>query len=86
MSQNEPLPVVQKGKPLIFKRLKEEDNELDLSLSIPEIYDRIRMVDSKEYNKAFIKVGNYKIEFSKAKKYKDEIFAEIKIIKKEKKD
>ena len=44
------------------------------------------MVDSKEYNKAFIKVGNYKIEFSKAKKYKDEIFAEIKIIKKEKKD
>ncbi len=82
MSHAKPSPVVQKGKPFIFRRLQEKDNELDFNLTLKEIFDRIRMVDSSEYDKAFIKLGNYKIEFSKAKKYKDEILAEIKIIKK----
>ena len=81
MSQAEPSPVAQKGKPFIFNRLKEKDNELDFNLSIEEIYNRIRMVDSSEYNKSFIKLGNYKIEFSKARQHNDQIFAEIKIIK-----
>ena len=81
MSQTEPSPVAQEGKPFIFNRLKEEDNELDFNLSLEEIYNRIRMVDSSEYNKSFIKLGNYKIEFSKAIQHNDQIFAEIKIIK-----
>ena len=84
MCENEPLPSKQKGNSYVFKRLKEEDNKLDFNLSIKEIYDRIRMVDSNEYNKAYIELGNYKIEFSKAKKTADKLIAQIKIIKSKK--
>ena len=84
MCENEPLPSKQKGNAYVFKRLKEEDNKLDFNLSIREIYDRIRMVDSNEYNKAYIELGNYKIEFSKAKRKADKLIAQINIIKSKK--
>ena len=42
------------------------------------------MVDSNEYNKAFIELGNYKIEFSKAKRTADKLIAQINIIKSKK--
>ena len=84
MCENEPLPSKQKGNSYLFKRLKEEDNKLDFNLSIKEIYDRIRMVDSNEYNKAYIELGNYKIEFSKAKRTADKLIAQINIIKSKK--
>ena len=78
------MPSKQKGNSYVFKRLKEEDNKIDFNLSIKEIYDRIRMVDSNEYNKAYINLGNYKIQFSKAKITADKLIAQIKIIKSKK--
>ena len=63
---NSPKPFEQNGKVISFKRLSVKDNELKGNLSKNDIYDRIRMVDGKDYPKAYINFGEYRIEFSNA--------------------
>merc|ERR1711991_645321 len=60
-------PKEQNGDPYVFKRLSEEDNEITSNLKLEEIYDKIRMLDHPSYPKAYIKLGNFKIELSNAK-------------------
>ena len=62
--KNDPRPKKQKGNVVNFIRLKNKNNKLLNKYTIEELYDRIRMVDSKDYQKAYINFGNYKIEFS----------------------
>lgn len=65
--ENNPSAVPQRGEPHIFKRLTIEDNRIPMGLELGAIYDRIRMVDHKDYPNAFITYDNIKIEFSNAK-------------------
>jgi methionyl-tRNA formyltransferase len=63
---------------VIFKRNK--DNTIDFTKSIESIYDKIRMLDSDDYPTAYLNVGDYKLEFSRAKFNGKEIISDVKIL------
>lgn len=67
-----PAPKPQIGEILEFKRRKPEDSNFEKTdfETLESIYDFIRMVDGEGYPKAFIKKGNFKLEFSEVN-YKD---------------
>ena len=77
--KNNPKPSIQIGKIHHFKRLSIKDNELLMDMSLDDIYDRIRMVDSDDYDKAFIIFGKYKIEFKNAILDQNQIISDVKI-------
>lgn len=78
---NNPKPVEQKGQVVSFKRLKNSDNKLLNTFSLKEIYNRIRMVDGEDYQKAYLLFGSYKIEFSESSLVKGELHARVKLFK-----
>ena len=80
--ENNPEPVKQEGNSYTFKRLTHDDNELESSLSLKEIYDRIRMVDGDCYQNSYINFGEYKIEFKHAEINNNEILAKVRLFKK----
>ena len=57
----------QNGKIKIFKRLTKKDIEIKKTDSLKKIYDKIRMVDNEDYQKAFFKFGKFKISFQNIK-------------------
>ena len=66
----------QSGNIKIFKRRLEQENVLPFDKkNLGSVYDFIRMLDSPEYPKAFIEVGNFRVEFSSAKLHQDSIEA-----------
>ena len=69
-----------KGKVVFFNRIKNE-SEIKNEKNILAIYNKIRMLDSKEYPKAFIKVKKYKLYFFKAKFKKNSVLCNAKIVK-----
>jgi len=79
--RSNPMPSPQKGDVLAFRRLSYADNELLEAYSIKELYDRIRMVDGEGYQRAYIKFGDYKIEFSDSQILNNELLAKIRIYK-----
>ena len=78
--ETNPKPKPQKGKVVNFFRRKEEDGNWSSAESLDKIYDYIRMMDAKGYPSSFIRIGNYKLEFSNASRRKDSIKAMVKII------
>ena len=76
MMEQCPVPKKQVGEPVYFKRLNREDNALKTDNNLIEIYDKIRMVDGLNYPKAFMLLGNHRVEFSKAKVVGDTIVAQ----------
>ena len=74
-----PQPVAQKGKVVKFTRRKPEDGNLSGAVSLDEVYNYIRMLDAEGYPPAFIRFGDYKLEFSKATHKMDSIKAEVRL-------
>lgn len=70
---NDLVPTEQDGEVVNFKRIT--DNQINLTESIKEIYNKIRMLDSDVYPSAFIQLDNIKIEFSKSKLIDNKIHA-----------
>lgn len=66
MVLSEPTPVPQTGEPVIFARRTPEMSELPKTADIEKIYDHIRMLDAETYPPAFIRHGDFVIEFSDA--------------------
>ena len=58
--------VPQVGEPVIFKRRKPVESELQENFSLDQIYDYIRMLDAEGYPNAFLNFGNYKLQFTNA--------------------
>jgi len=77
----QPIPVKQKGEIVEFRRRKPEESEIDPDLSIEGIYDHIRMLDAMTYPKAFLDIGDLRIEFENANFIDGEVNAKVKIIK-----
>ena len=71
--KNNPKPKIQKGKELYFKRLKPKDSKINTKEKLIDIYDKIRMLDHKEYPNAFLKSGKYAFFFRKALKKKNKM-------------
>ena len=74
-------PKRQVGKIVVFKRLKKAKSEIKGFENINKIYDKIRMLNSKEYPNSFVKKGNYKIYFTNPILKKKKIYCEAKILK-----
>ena len=76
-----PKPEKQKGKVVKFMRRKPEDGDLRMAESLDEVYNYIRMLDADGYPPAFVRIGDYKLEFSRASKKVDAVEAHVKIIR-----
>ncbi|MBF7066976.1 methionyl-tRNA formyltransferase [Campylobacter volucris] len=77
-------PKKQKGKAVIFKRRTPQESDINTlkNIDITKIYDFIRMLDAKDYPKAFLQIQNIKIEFSNAKLKNNTIQAKVEIYEK----
>jgi methionyl-tRNA formyltransferase len=81
--QSNPNAIEQNGEIVVFNRLSIDDNELLSKYSINRLYDQIRMLDSDDYPKAYIKFGDYRIEFTRSSLYGNELNAYIRLYKNE---
>lgn len=75
------IPHKQKGKVAMFQRRKPEQSNLDTlkEYSLHKIYDFIRMLDAKDYPKAYLLLDNCKIEFSKVQKHKNKLTGQFEV-------
>lgn len=73
------VPVAQQGKGMIYTRRKPEDSEVNLPMSLRQLYDFVRMLDCESYPPAFIRYGNLRIEFARASLKADCIVADARI-------
>jgi len=80
--QNDPVPRIQYGDVIKFKRRKKEDGDLSKLGTLEEIYDYIRMLDADGYPRAFIENESLVFEFTDAIITQDSIAAQVNIRKK----
>jgi len=76
-----PKPQEQQGKVTLFKRRKPEQDDWSDAVSMDEVFDRIRMLDAEGYPPAFVQVGPYKLEFTRATLKTECVVADVKIRK-----
>ena len=74
-----PIPEKQKGEIVNFKRRNPEQGDLSDTVSLDEVYDYIRMLDAEGYPPAFIRIGDYKLEFSSASRKVSAVIADVRI-------
>ena len=74
-----PKPEPQIGEVVKFVRRKPEDGNLSGKKTLDELYDYIRMLDAEGYSPAFIRFGDYKLEFSRASRIVGAVDANVKI-------
>ena len=55
---------IQKGEIYNFKRIKPKESNLVSEKKIISVYNKIRMLDSDEYPRAFLKLNGLKIIFN----------------------
>lgn len=77
--EKNPKPKNQTGRVYSFKRLTPKESKLNTERGISDIYDKIRMLDSDEYPRAYIKKGKYLFYFKKAIKIKNKITCQVMI-------
>ena len=80
---NNIVPVPQKGDITYFKRRTPNESDVSQIETMGKVYDYIRMLDAEGYPKAFVEVGNLRIEFSRASlKSDNSIIADVRITEK----
>lgn len=79
------VPVKQEGNIVHFKRRKKEDSNIlnNEFYSLLDFYDFIRMLDGEGYPNAFIKIKNFKINFTEAHIKNDKVVGRFEIIENE---
>jgi len=79
MLEKLPEPMPQEGVPTVFKRRRPEEGNLAAAQSLEQAFDLIRMLDAEGYPNAFLNVGPFKIEFSRASMKTDQVLADVRI-------
>ncbi len=74
-----PEPSPQNGVPIVFKRRQPEDGNLSSVNSLVQVFDMIRMLDANGYPNAFLNIGDFKLEFSRASLKYGEVIADVRI-------
>lgn len=74
-----PDPMPQEGVPTVFKRRKPEESDLATAQTLEQAFDLIRMLDADGYPHAFINVGPFKVEFTRASKKTGQVLADVRI-------
>lgn len=72
-------PVLQQGVPTLFKRRTPDDSNLSIAVSLEQVFDQIRMLDAEGYPKAFLNVGPFRLEFTRAQQKTDHVVADVRI-------
>ena len=78
--KEKPVPSPQVGEVVHFKRRKPEQGDWSTVESLEEVFDYIRMLDAEGYPPAFVKVGPFRLEFTRASRRTNHIHADVKII------
>ena len=74
-----PEPQPQVGEPTIFKRRTPAEGDLSDASDLDTFYDRVRMLDGDGYPPAFLTIGNFRLEFTRASRRVDEILADVRV-------
>jgi methionyl-tRNA formyltransferase len=77
--ETNPTPVAQTGEPTFFKRRRPEQSNMRDAQSLDQAFDLIRMLDADGYPNAFINVGRWRLEFTRASRKADSLMADVKI-------
>ncbi len=77
--EKSPEPIPQEGVPTVFKRRKPEEGDLASAQSLEQAFDLIRMLDAEGYPNAFLNVGSFKIEFTRASMKTGQVLADVRI-------
>ncbi len=75
------VPEQQRGDIVLFQRRKPENSVLPNSGEIEKLYDHIRMLDADSYPRAFLRYGEYLLEFSNASYSGVELLCQVNIKK-----
>ena len=75
------MPIAQQGEVTTFSRRTPEQSDWSDATTLEEVFDRIRMLDAEGYPDAFVKVGSFKLEFSRASLKRECVIADVKISK-----
>lgn len=83
--RKKPKPKNQSGRITFFKRIDQNNSMIDTKISsIEKLYDKIRMLDGKNYPNANFNINNFNLSFKKAVKQNNKIYVSC-VIKKFKK-
>ncbi len=77
--QKQPEPIPQEGEPTVFNRRKPEESNLVGTQTLEQAFDMIRMLDADGYPNAFLNVGPFKIEFTRATIKTGYVLADVRI-------
>ncbi len=77
--KDRPAPVPQDGEPTLFKRRTPGDGDLTTARSLRQAYDLIRMLDGEAYPPAFLDMGPFRLELSRASLRPDAVMADVRI-------
>jgi methionyl-tRNA formyltransferase len=77
--ETNPTPVTQAGEPTFFKRRRPEQGNMLDAQSLDQAFDLIRMLDADGYPNAFINVGRWRLEFTRASRKAGSLVADVKI-------
>ena len=77
MVKQQPKPFPQKGVVVKFGRRKPSESRLPMLGTLPKWYDWIRMLDATTYPRAFLKHGDFRIEFHSAVIRKNKLEAKV---------
>ena len=75
--ENHPVPVPQSGEVVSFQRRKPKDGRLLPEMNMKTIYDYIRMLDGEGYPPAFMELGDYTLQFTKAEMADGKVTAKV---------
>jgi len=82
IAATEPVPRPQSGTATVFKRRKPEQSEITPDLkTLKELFDHVRMLDAEGYPKAFLRVGDFRLEFTRPALRSGEVLADVRISK-----
>jgi len=79
--ESSPTPKKQEGEKQVYRRRRDNRIEFHETSNLRDIYDQIRMLDSKEYPTAYLVVNDFKLEFSRSKFEGEEIISDVRITK-----
>ena len=79
MLEKLPEPTPQEGVATVFKRRRPEEGDLATAQSLEQVFDLIRMLDAEGYPNAFLNVGPFKLDFTRASIQTSQVVADVRI-------
>lgn len=80
--REQPVPEPQLGEPVLFARRKPEDGRMNDLPTLEAVYDFIRMLDADGYPPAFMEIGAFRLEFTRASRGAEQLLADVRITRK----